>query len=208
MLKYKNEKGEWVSIPCLVSDIYNAYVTYCKEKGVEPVTQDDYYISVGTLGTLVSQLASSSAAIQDLSAALNKGVLPATLGGTGVLISPNEYEYILLTEEPADWNTDYSHYYKKVDGEFVARTVSEPWKENTFYKQIPTDFIGSTFKDYLISENGAALATAADIAGMSDKIDASIAKCTRNDMFLIGSDDPTKVLNIPETVKYYFQIKT
>ena len=94
VLKFKNEKGEWVEIPYLVSDMYNMYVTYCREKGIEPVSQDDYYTSVGMLGTLVSQLADSTEAVQTLSEALNRGVLPTTLGGTGLEINDSLESYL------------------------------------------------------------------------------------------------------------------
>lgn len=206
LLKFKNEKGEWVSIPCLVSDIYNMYVTYCKEKGITPVSQDDYYISVGMLGTLVSQLAGSTEAVQSLSKALNSGTLPTFLGGTGLIISPNEYVYTLLTEQPEDWGTNYAQYYKKEYDGYVALTTPESWIDDTFYKRTQVDYIGSSLEEYLTDENGLNLITVADAQEKADAAkQGAVDHCIAKSSIAVGDSDPNS--GVPASIQYYFQIQ-
>jgi hypothetical protein len=88
LLKYKDSNGNWVSIPVLIQDMYNAYVTYCENKGISNIaTEEEYYRSVGDLSTLVKQFGENSEALSSLSHALEKGVLPMTMGGTGAAVS-------------------------------------------------------------------------------------------------------------------------
>lgn len=97
ILKYKDKDGNWINIPFTASDIYTLYCLYCKEHGVEPVSQADYYISVGALSTLVAQLGSNATHLQDIAKSLENGALPVALGGTGLVLSDhaNILEYLL-----------------------------------------------------------------------------------------------------------------
>lgn len=84
ILKFKNENGEWIDIPLLVINVYDAYVNYCTERNIKPVSQETYYTTLGELKTLTEQLGNSTEAIQTLAAALGeKKSLPLSLGGTG-----------------------------------------------------------------------------------------------------------------------------
>ena len=83
LLHYKNEKGEWVALPYAIINVYDTYVAYCHEQGIEPVSASEYYVTLGNLKTYVDQLAGSSENIAALTEALKGGTLPVSLGGTG-----------------------------------------------------------------------------------------------------------------------------
>ena len=64
-------------------------------------------------------------------------------GNTWIMVADCEHDfaesdYILLEEEPEDFTTNYSNYYKIVDNEYVALSEPESWAEDTYYKY---DFI-------------------------------------------------------------------
>lgn len=83
VIKYK-VGDEWVDIPVAVINVYNTYVAYCEHNGIEPVSESEYYITLGNVKQYAEQLANSTDAIAALTNALGEEeVLPVTLGGTG-----------------------------------------------------------------------------------------------------------------------------
>lgn len=83
LLKFKNEQGEWVPLPLAIVNVYDTYVAYCNERQITPVSEAEYYVTLGNLKTYVDQLAGSADNIDTLTAALSEGALPLSLGGTG-----------------------------------------------------------------------------------------------------------------------------
>ena len=83
LLKFKNEQGEWVPLPLAIVNVYDTYVAYCNERQITPVSETEYYVTLGNLKTYVDQLAGSADNIATLTAALSEGTLPLSLGGTG-----------------------------------------------------------------------------------------------------------------------------
>lgn len=206
IIKYKDANGNWISIPVLTSDIYNAYVQYCKDNGIDPVTQDVYYQTLGSLQTLVSQLAGSGDAMAAIATALGAGALPTSMGGLGVTISDSPVVYVLTNVEPEDFTTNYSHYYKIFNGEYVNLTEAEAWVDNTYYSRRDTDFQGTLF-EYLTSAEGLGLAVNADvndaITTMHDTLLGLINLRVASAEFDKGIYEPT-----PNTAgTYYFQYK-
>lgn len=206
IIKYKDANGNWISIPVLTSDIYNAYVQYCKDNGIDPVTQDVYYQTLGSLQTLVSQLAGSGDAMAAIATALGAGALPTSMGGLGVTISDSPVVYVLTNVKPEDFTTNYSHYYKIFNGEYVNLTEAEAWVDNTYYSRRDTDFQGTLF-EYLTSAEGLGLAVNADvndaIATMHDTLLGLINLRVASAEFDKGIYEPT-----PNTAgTYYFQYK-
>lgn len=45
-----------------------------------------------------------------------------------------DMDYILLTSQPSDWDTNYSNYYKIVSGEYTELSSAEPFAQDTYYK--------------------------------------------------------------------------
>ena len=95
VLHYKVIKSdgtfEWVPIPAVVNadTVYDFYKQYCTKNNITPVTEDVYYQALAMLPTIqetAEALGQSIQAIEDLTTALSGGVLPLSLGGTGVSI--------------------------------------------------------------------------------------------------------------------------
>lgn len=49
-------------------------------------------------------------------------------------------DYELLTSQPTDWNTNYTDYFKIVNGAYEALTSVETYAANTYYKQIQLSY--------------------------------------------------------------------
>lgn len=82
-VKYK-VGNEWVDIPAAIINVYNIYVAYCEQNGIEPVSESEYYLTLGNVKQYAEQLAGSTENINALATALGEeGALPVTLGGTG-----------------------------------------------------------------------------------------------------------------------------
>lgn len=209
LLKFKDENGNWISIPITTSDIYNMYVQYCEEHSVEPVTQEVYYQTLGSLQDLVSQLAGSADAMSAMANALGSGALPTAMGGLGITISDAEVTYVLTTVEPSDWNTNYTNYYKLVDGVYTALTEAETWAEGTYYSARTTDFQG-TLAEYLTAttEQGGLNLTTNDVLNITinnavTTLNAAIALKADKTSFSYGTSEPTS----STAGTYYFQYK-
>lgn len=101
IIKYKTEDGTWVTIPIVVNDIYTAYKTYCQNNNIEPVDQNTYFQTIGSLKELVEQLADNSENIQSVANALAGGVLPLTKGGLGINIGAGQ-KYTTLRDALTD----------------------------------------------------------------------------------------------------------
>lgn len=195
--KYKNSEGVWVTIPILYMTLYDAYVSYCTAHSiVNIVSQETYYETLGNLQLLTDQLAGSADALAGLSSALGSGVLPQALGGTGKIITDDEYVYILLQTEPADFTSAFGNYYKDVENVKTVLASAEAWAEDTYYKRQARDY--ATFTAFLQALNVAFEEDLGNLRGdMFDAFDepklnvADIGYGTTEP----GSGDP----------KYYFQ---
>jgi len=67
---------------------------------------------------------------------LTSGINPyISLDGIKAYYLINLKTYVLLTEQPSDWATNYGSYYKLVDGEYIALTSAETFEEDTYYKR-------------------------------------------------------------------------
>ena len=76
VIKYRNEKGDWVSIPVIYQTAYRAYVDFCKAKGIEPAGIDGFYGAI--------QLLTNTPFLENLIAASGGDApLPIACGGTG-----------------------------------------------------------------------------------------------------------------------------
>jgi hypothetical protein len=100
---------EWVPIPVLYTDIYNAYVAYCRANDISnPVSEDVYYATIGELGNIKNELdvlLGDTSKLTELSNKLEEGVLPLSMGGTGEDLSDYESFANFLTDYLAS-NTD------------------------------------------------------------------------------------------------------
>lgn len=94
LLKYKLKDGTWVTLPLSVINVYDIYTTYCAENNITPVDKTTYFQTLGNLENLVSELAGSTDAIEQLTTALAGGVLPVTKGGTGCSSEQNLINYL------------------------------------------------------------------------------------------------------------------
>ena len=92
LLKYKNEKGEWVTLPVSIVDVYTTYKTYCKQEGIDAVSEKEYYCVLGNLSAitanfqeLIDILEAKPENIQRFLGyiASGSGTLPTQYGGTG-----------------------------------------------------------------------------------------------------------------------------
>lgn len=92
VFKVKDSEGNWIPVPVLVTDIYDAYVAFCEAQTppLNPVSQTTYYETLGNLQTLVTNLDSDIGNINRLIEALDDGVLPLALGGLGVSIGAEQ----------------------------------------------------------------------------------------------------------------------
>lgn len=76
VIKYRNEKGDWVSIPVIYQTAYRAYVDFCKAKGIEPSGIDGFYGAI--------QLLTNTPFLDNLiQASGGNAPLPLECGGTG-----------------------------------------------------------------------------------------------------------------------------
>lgn len=99
LLKYKTETGEWVPIPILLATMYQMYVMYCTEHNITAVPETTYYETIGNLNSLVERLENSAGNINTLAEALDGGVLPLALGGTGIEITHGSLADYLFAAE-------------------------------------------------------------------------------------------------------------
>lgn len=92
LLKYKNEKGEWVTLPISIVDVYTTYKTYCDQEGITPVSEDEYYRVLGNLATITSDFGELINRLETQPDNVirfvdyiveNGGTLPTKYGGTG-----------------------------------------------------------------------------------------------------------------------------
>lgn len=92
IFKVKDSEGNWIPIPALVTDIYDAYVAFCEAQTppLNTVPQTTYYETLGNLQTLVTSLDADIGNINRLIEALDDGVLPLALGGLGVSIGDDQ----------------------------------------------------------------------------------------------------------------------
>ena len=94
LLKFKNANGEWVALPIAIVNVYDIYVAYCQTKGVQPVTEQTYYDTLGNLQSLVNTITDSTDSINRLTEALDEGMLPVNLGGTGCNTEESMFTYM------------------------------------------------------------------------------------------------------------------
>lgn len=93
LIKYK-VGDEWVEIPLAIVNVYDTYVAYCEQNAIEPVSESEYYVTLGNVKQYAEQLAGSTESIAALTSALGEeGVLPVTFGGTGHSFT-NEYKLL------------------------------------------------------------------------------------------------------------------
>ena len=99
LLKYKNEKGEWITLPISIVDVYTTYKTYCKQEGIDPVSEKEYYRVLGNLSTITASFQSLITTLEskpeNIQRFLNyiasgNGTLPAQYGGTGRAFASTE----------------------------------------------------------------------------------------------------------------------
>ena len=81
LLKYKNDKGEWVALPFAVINVYDIYCAYCSKQNITPVKESTYFETLGNLESLVSTLQDEAGTIGSLIEALGGGYLPLSKGG-------------------------------------------------------------------------------------------------------------------------------
>lgn len=209
IFQYKDENGNWIRIPALINSIYTAYCNYCEEHSLTPVPETTYYNTIGNLQSLVEQLGSSEEALLAIAAALGEGALPTAMGGTGLIISPDEYVYLLSTSEPDDWATTYTTYYKFIDGVYVPNDDSI-WAEDTFYLRKEPDYQG-TFVQFLtdtVANGGLDLTTKTYVDTQISSVQTTVntaldAKANTSD-FSAGTDNPVDGVT---QGTYYFQYK-
>lgn len=207
LIKYKDDQGNWVSIPVAIIDVYDTYVARCIEKGITPVSQEDYYITLGNLGTLVQQLAGGSDAVQALAKALGSGALPPSMGGTGLSLSTAEYMYTLVVTEPEGWGTAAlrcTDFYKLIGTTYAALSTWEAWEAGTFYTRTNSDYSVDTLDEYLIDI--LKLMTESDINNKLDTLEHNI-EVTKLSVDRIIIDPATPSNSVGKDGDFYFQIK-
>lgn len=204
ILKFKDEQGNWVSIPILVSGIYSAYVKYCTDNNITPVSQDVYYQTIGSLQTLVNQLAGGADAANAIVSALGSGALPTAMGGLGVTISNSAETYVLTVTEPDDWDTNYSAYYTFDGTNYIALTSKKTWASDTYYSKRNVDYQGTLF-GYLTE-----ILELVDLSTLNKKISDAIEGVTTGLKAKADASDFSEGDSIPDENtpgKYYFQYK-
>ena len=207
LLKYKDEQGNWISLPVAIIDVYDTYVAHCVEKGITPVSQEDYYITLGNLSTLVQQLAGGSDAIQALAKALGNGALPPSMGGTGLSLSTAEYIYTLVTVEPEGWGTSAlscTNFYKLIGNTYAAISTWEDWKTDTFYTRTNSDYSVDTLDKYLIDVLH--LITSSDVDYKISLLNQELSN-TKLSVDRIIIDPATPNNSVGKDGDFYFQIK-
>ena len=89
ILHYKNDKGEWITLPVSVISVYDEYVSYCTAQGIAPVDKETYYKALADVDTKLHNLdimLGDLRNIENLQSAIDaiKGnMIPTTMGGTG-----------------------------------------------------------------------------------------------------------------------------
>lgn len=94
LLKFKNADGKWVALPIAIVNVYDIYVAYCQTKGVQPVSEQTYYDTLGNLQSLVNTITNSTDSINRLTEALDGGSLSVQLGGTGCDSEESMFTYM------------------------------------------------------------------------------------------------------------------
>lgn len=96
LLHYKDKDNNWIAIPYGLLTMYDSYVKYCQDNNIVPVDQHTYYVAVGNLTTYTKKLNKLVASLGNtdsltaIANALQNGVVPTTMGGTGVSYSEAE----------------------------------------------------------------------------------------------------------------------
>jgi hypothetical protein len=211
LIKYKDTNGNWIEIPVAVGTAYTMYKSYCQEHGIESVSEETYYATLGNLQLLVNQLAGSSDALQSMSAALRSGALPTNMGATGVAIGPEEYAFVLVSVVPENWgiaeDTAYENYYKYSGGSYIKLSAWEAWEDNTFYLRKRVDFVGD-FPSYLTTDESQGGLGLINNLELSAAITASTGNLLNKNKIAYGDknpDDPNS--SLPAEAEFYFQYK-
>ena len=167
--------------------LYNAYVAYCNSQDPQltPVSENTYYATLGSLKNLVESFQSSTGNVAALASALEDGVLPTALGGTGQAFSTT---------------TDLEDYIKGLIDSAIS-DANIPDSTNPYGTLIDalTD---------ILTRLSSAEQTVADHTSAIDTINNTSlpAKLDANKI-AYGTTAPTDPnANIPVTAEYYFQI--
>lgn len=208
--KIKDAEGNWIDIPVLYTNIYDAYVEYCAAQtpAITPVTRDVYYATLGELEELVTQLGTTSTTISEFTQALAAGALPLSLGGLGAVITtaptiPNaNITYTVLTTKPDNWETVYVNYYTRSgsEGSYVYTKLqsgdAHTWATDTYYKRIVTF---ATLQAYLDTAT-----TYAKTADVTSAINAATSVKINSAAFATGTAEPSNA-GLSSDAQYYFQ---
>lgn len=117
------------------------------------------------------------------------------VAGEGIVLGNTDI-YILLMEEPSDWSTNYTSYYKKVSGSYVAN--DDPvYADDTFYvkESVPNSIAVQDYSALLkgVQINGTDLSP-----DVNNKVNIPIASANDLGVIKVGSNltiDPDGTLN-------------
>jgi hypothetical protein len=130
LIHYKNEAGEWVPIPISIIDVYDMYVAYCTENGIDPVEKDTYYANLTNVDIALKNVESmlgnlrSIESLQEFIAALQGEVLPTSRGGTGKNFD-SEAAFITFLNSALQDGSYTSEANTLASKEFVIHTVED-----------------------------------------------------------------------------------